>query len=698
MANWYCDHGCTLYPTAYMSVPTNSGSFPQEGDGKASGTGTTPAVSVATMDFTGATAAAGATFGVHGATLTCVASGASTVQFNAGSGSTLAANLVTAINAATASPTVTTGGVSSPYLKALVWAEASGAVLTVYSRIASSDLNQSVNASCTLVCGATGNWTSNPAASNFSGGVSGPFSRFFNNVALTAGINASISAIGTYGAMVVTMMGTPATGDVMHVRTGRSSADISVSITANTSVTFRNIGTALSYFEVRFDNGTVWSDGNSNQIFTLLMDVAGQTFTATCQGFLYWHGQMKTGTNVQSGGTVNCKFSKTSSDSSGYTGMFRCASNYGVKHTVFEGIETADTGAGTWTQGGWLFSGIGSTMSNPYQPTKFINCKFGIVRVAGGPFADQTSFGAHNEAIDCLFAYGGASQFTGALCGGNVSGNGQWYLKLVRPKFTGGGGGHHILLPAAATSGASTDILVIEDPVDMGQFILSDSAASFCGRLSGQTTYAMGGEGLAFGQFLTSNNGKRDFIIDTPRRLIEWRGGAGFPTTGLSTLPDGTAFSVRFSVPHTGLATGLVTPMCTQRGIKQVVTNTLGDSASLTVTQHLLIDSTYGGSSYTPTDAEWWIEGAYVSSTDGSTKVFTTRGTGTNLTSDSQSWSTLTGFGPFGGSPRTYSRWKIQPALTNVKANTEISLYLVCAKQPSTMVEWCIVDPEFTLA
>jgi hypothetical protein len=693
MASFYCDHGCTLYPTAYMSVPTNSGSLPQEGDGKASGTGATPAVSVATMDFTSATAAAGATLAVHGATLTCVTSGATTNQFNAGSGSTLAANLVTAINAATQAPTVTTGGVSSPYLKALVWASSSGAVLTVYSRIASTDLNQSVNASCTLVTGSPGNWTNPPATANFSGGVSGPWSQAFNTAALAAGINASISAIGTYGAWVATMMGNPTAGDLLHMRTGRSSANITINITADTTVTTRNIGTAISYYEIRFDNGTIWNDGNSSKRFTIDMNTGGVIFTLNVQGYLYWHGQMQSGTDVQSGGTVNCLLTKTASDSSGYRGTIQVASSYGVRHTVLEGVEFKDTGAGPYTGQIWAI-GPPTVVNNPYLPIIVRNSKFAIVRAAGGFFTTGASSGATFDVVDCLFAFGGAAQYTAAIIPSAPSV--AFGIRLIRPKFTGGGGGHHILLPAAAGTSAPTYSLIIEDPVDMGQFILSDSSASLCGRISGQVSTAVGQTEHAVGQFLTSTGNDRTFIIDTPRRLLEWRP-ASFPTTGLSTLDDGTAFSVRFSVPHTGLATGLVTSMCPVKGIRQIATNTLGDSASLVLTEHILIDASYGGSSYTPTDAEWWIEGTYVSSVDASTKIFTTRGTGTNLTSDSQSWSATT-YSPFSGASRTYSKWKITATLTNVKNNTDVAIYLVCAKQPSVMNEWCFIDPQFQLA
>ena len=118
MSAWYIDHGCTLYPTAYMAAVTSAAaSLPQEGDGFTNGLGVAPAVAVATMDFAATTAMAGAAFGVQGATLVCVASGATSTQFNAGAGMVLATNLAAAINAATVAPTTTNGNIN-PYLRA----------------------------------------------------------------------------------------------------------------------------------------------------------------------------------------------------------------------------------------------------------------------------------------------------------------------------------------------------------------------------------------------------------------------------------------------------------------------------------------------------------------------------------------------------------------------------------------------------
>jgi hypothetical protein len=182
-------------------------------------------------------------------------------------------------------------------------------------------------------------------------------------------------------------------------------------------------------------------------------------------------------------------------------------------------------------------------------------------------------------------------------------------------------------------------------------------------------------------------------LIDTPLRLIEMK--SGFPTTGNSLFSDGTAFSLRFSVPYTGLTTGLVTRENPQRSMKMVATNTLGDVVDLTLTLHALIDSTYGGSSYTPADNDWWIEAQYVSG--GVVKLAHTKGTGSAVASDTQSWSSTT-YSPFGGSSRSYSKWKFPLNITDVDADTDIIMHLVCAKQPSLTNELCFYCPQFQVA
>lgn len=255
MADYYCDHeNTTLYPSAYMSVPANAASLPQDGDGKASGTGPSPAVSSASWDLTGASASAG-TMTIFGASITSLTA----------SGSALATAIATAINASTASAaTAANGNIASVYLKALVWAVASGATLTVYSRIASADLNYANNTACQMAVGA--GWTAPPSAAQFAGGVSGPWRYFINPVALTTGVSASVSgAFITYGAFKQTVMGNPGAADRIVVRTKRAGSDVACNCASASSCDVTSLRTCETYF----DSGVAWA-GNDG-VFQLTL-------------------------------------------------------------------------------------------------------------------------------------------------------------------------------------------------------------------------------------------------------------------------------------------------------------------------------------------------------------------------------------------------------------------------------------------
>lgn len=689
MTQLYCDHGCTLYPTAYMSTPASAASLPQEGDGLASGTGTTPAVAVATMDFSASTASAGASFAVQGAALTCVASGASTTQFNAGAGAVLAANLAAAINAATAVPTTTTAiiGGLAPYLKALVWASAAGAVLTVYTRIASSLLNTSSNASAILSCGTLGSWAMSPANASFTGGVSGPWAAFINPTALAAAVSAAISGPGTYGAFSATVMSMPAGGDTINVRTGRGGANIQILLGSAAWIgVARAIGSASAYLEYKFDNGVVWP-GSSN-IFEIVQD-GPSTVSVQTAGYSKWTGQMQSGALATAGGQPNFRLSHTYANMSGYVSNFRCANGYGAHHTVIEGLEIADTGAGTSLTGGWALNPFWQT--DPSRPTRVLNSRFGIARSVGTTVFGNGSYPAIFEFEDCHIACGGATTYNNVIA---TTSNSQNFIaiRMLRPKFTGGGGGHHGLIAVSSAAYSGSISLAIEDPIDLGGFLPGDVAASLCGRIT--ASFGPSGGSVDLHQY-QSISSPTMFLHDTARRIIEWRP-VGMPTTGLSILADGaTPYVLRFGTVHSGLAAGLVTRQSPQRCIKQSSLNTLG-SGTRTLTQHMLIDANYGGSAYTPTNADWWIEGAYLA-TDGTVKTFSTKGAGAALAADTQAWSSLT-FAPFAGLARTFSRWKMTAPLPLCLANAIVTCYVVCATQPLTLSEWAFVDPQFELS
>lgn len=681
MAEWYCDPSLVQAAYAdYATAPTAAGTVPtkpEDGNGKAAGV-----ASMATLvvTFTGQPAADEA-ITIGGVTFTAKASGATGNQFNIGaSAAATATNLRNAINASTTNvvnPTMN----SCPLRNAVNATDNGAGVVTVYTRICGSEWNAVTE---------TENLSNVTITSQWAGGADGAWGWFFNVAAIAWPTSV---AVGAYGGFASTYLGLPAAGDTLHVRTGRSNNDITLTGFGSASITVnsRDIGTVTSYFEVRFDDGTVWAGTANKGQFTIDKSATGGTLVVNVRGCTWWRGQMKSGTDAVSGGTVNTKVRHSATDTGGWTTTINLQSTLNSKHSVVEGLELEDTGAGTFANTLVRFGLVASAVGDPNRPIKVSNCKLGFTRAGTALFNVSGAFGSAWDVDDCLFAGGGAT-YTRVLA--DALPTTSFTMRLRRPKFTGGGGGHHALIPWTSTQ-YSNAVLVIEDPIDMGQFIASDSAASCCGTVAGGTSGTAGGSGFGQGQFMSSNVAERPFLIDEPRRLVEWRL-ASFPTTGLTLTQDNVPVAWRFSLPHTGLSTGLATRHAPARCVKQTVLNTLGDD-DLTLTQHLLIDSSYGGSTYTPTDTEWWIEGTYVSAADGSTKRFSTRGTGSNLAADTQSWSSLS-FSPFAGASRTFSRWKITAALLNVKDDTDVTIQICCAKQPSTMNEWAFVDPQFELA
>lgn len=190
MADYYCDHGA--YPT-YAAVPTWG--VPQDGDGTSTGVAASSAT--CSIDLTSASASSGNTFSVMGAAFSCVASGATNNQFNAGSGATLAANLAAAINRAgnTNYVTAQAAGWPTPKPQDAMYARSTGATLEIMTRAGSATYNGLT--ACTHVS-FTG-WPGNPT---WSGGSGGAWGYLFNG-ANHGTLWPSALASGGYGCLVV---------------------------------------------------------------------------------------------------------------------------------------------------------------------------------------------------------------------------------------------------------------------------------------------------------------------------------------------------------------------------------------------------------------------------------------------------------------------------------------------------------------
>lgn len=267
MATKYLDHG--LYPSI-ASVPTWG--VAQDGDGTAVGASTPAIVSI---DLSAATAAAGATFVVMGAVLTCVTSGAGANQFNAGSGATLVANLVSAINSASATNVCSaaphnTARWKTPKIQDTVFARIGTPTTTlqIMTRAGSSSYN---GVGTIATSGFTGG-TFGPYS--FSGGAGGAWGWVLNTVAALG----SAQAICTYGAWAQNgvLAGAFDGGDLVYVRSGKT-----ITIPANNynCIFPTNMGEEFNPVKFRIDRSEQWSDG-TNPVFTIqqTLNSNGNTF------------------------------------------------------------------------------------------------------------------------------------------------------------------------------------------------------------------------------------------------------------------------------------------------------------------------------------------------------------------------------------------------------------------------------------
>lgn len=699
MTAFYIDHGCTLYPTAYMAVPSSSASLPQVGDGLASGAGATPASASTSMDFTTATAAAGATIAIMGATLTCVATGATSTQFNAGTGAVLAMNLATAINAATALPTTTTGGIS-PYLNALVWATSSGAVLTVYTRVASVALNQSSNASCTILCGTLANWTTAPAVSNFAGGVSGPWAHFWNTSALAAAVSGTVSgAVGTYGGFMVTTMGLPVAGDIVYIRTKRAGANIVVQMptTSLTVLSGRVVGTAAAPLTFLADAGLIWS-GDSG-VFTISMDgslSANRSLLAPTGSRHIWSGVDLSST------TRNWRIEITGALQTGnYTFQIGPA-NYSSSPLDIRSIELTGAAGAPLNNLNVAYQYVGFSASSPNagmgrdgQPLlTLVNFIFRSKGLAG-PFIGGNSSGYYStyRAIGCIFDHTGLTIVSTAAILSFYASAGNVKIEAEQCQWLG--------FPAVANqsgfqaySGVRAFLSLRDCTFDNIKLMGGTANGGLLGAAD-----ALGTENAEWQRCIqvVSSIASRPFVFENSRRSFGWVDSAT-PKITTSLLPDGvTSFSIRGGVSTESGIIGVARPVIYPRLAK---INALADG-SRTATLRLLVDNgikTFNGAR-DPTNNEFWIDVSYVG-TDGAAKRVSSRAvlgaTAASIPTGTASDWTAVAY-DVNGISHTYSAYAISVSLPNVKTLTDIGLELFQAVQSSSLDNLVFIDPEWLL-
>lgn len=590
MAMKYLDHGL------YASIgATPTWGTAQDGDGTAIGASTPATVSI---DLSAATAAAGAMVSVMGATLTCVASGATVNQFNAGSGATLVANLVAAINRTTATATVAAQatGWKTPLIQNAVFARVGSPATTleIMTRAGSAQYNSSQVTTAGLTGGTFGPYT-------FSGGAGGAWGWVLNQ-AVAFGSSLGLS---TYGAWCLNgvLAGVFAGGELVYVRSAKT---ITLSATNHSCVFATGMGSEFNPVRFRIDRSEMWADG-VDPVFEIRqnLDNNGNSFNfgaiyntsfVTIEGKRISTGSYnfnitgRSSYQTYSGGAklyvngpmtiTGCKVANTNNGPTGLQATVSASDNNQttVLNDVYFGwnnsspiISSGSTKQAHAILNGCTFDNAGNTVFHPfifsaaqYAPTiyTFNGCRF-VNFVAGSKLFHQPSQ-AYNQTVQVIFS--------DCDFGGTVTDRG--------PVMQYNGGSYYH---------PQSKYIAIDDRL-----------------------------------------GKNEFALDTVIGFTEWNASRSQPTLN-ALLQDGTPWSVRVVPSSTASRAGVSRPIVLPDFAKR---NTIGSNA-LRIKLEFLVEK-----SFTVTPAMVSVI-AYYKSSDGTTNVVDSLAQQVMPVVSSESWSQM---------------------------------------------------------
>lgn len=666
MADYYCDHG---YYLPFTTTPTwaNGGApDPVDGDGLSTGTAV---CAQATIDFTGITAAAGNTIGICGATLTCVASGAAANQFNAGSGTTLAANVASAINAATSavSKGASTG---QPQLRMFAYARVkSGAanVVEICTRAGSALYNYAYpNAAMAI----TSSGMTAPTITQFAGGASGPWGYLWNT---TGTFGPSSLAIGVYGLMGINgnatgrLLAGPASltqSDMVWVRCNNRDVNPAATVTLN----------IVPPVNVTFDGSNVkWGDTSGK---TFKIRNTGTTIQLT----INWNNTAAaTGEydNYMGATVMDCAQIVNETVGTGANAHLILANGPSVSTSVWlDRMAIRDQSVSSFTY-----------IQNSYQVSKSKNwyvegCKFsfsrsdytrGLLEIAGSLAGTVAMvFEGCDFNFDAL-----STAHPGLLNCHGASADGAATFKLVNCRASAAVAVAPFQRRSNLSSGYScyaSNLTGFKLPAAYAGLFSAFSAARSVG-------------GVENGYSMNQNIGpKKAFRLETNSFVTDWIPDQGYPTLR-STLPDGTYWSLRTvwsaSTNHYSGPAGIECMTLDKRAPNDVdATRTITlegmmQSSNLALAKNTDIDIIV---TYTASDGTVNMQRTYPA---GGLMV-----TGTALSTSTQPW-TKNSFGD-------YSAFKISLTTTKQVAkgtDINVSLYLHTAS-PNGSSSAVFIDPE----
>jgi len=509
---------------------------PLEGDGLAYGKAVAAVVSI---DLTGASAAAGNKFQLSGAELSCVASAAGNNQFNAGSGATLVANLVAAINrtanTVTVLPHVT--GWYAHKVQDVFFARAdpgNSSILQIMTRAGSAAYN-GTSAFAAVMVGFTG--VTGGTTRTFSGGVSGAWGYF-----LTPAIAMWPSAIAayTYGvyAPIPPLAGVVEAGDEVIMRSHSKFGGYTCYLLNNPNngvVTFPHFsGTVDQPVLLRnyAKDGTIpaWENDGAEPQFSVGLTNTSNAQTYTCGvgsassyadmvGSLYPSGKRGISFTCYGPNVINVSP--------------RLIIRFGSQNT-FENVDFIGNNYGT------VALAHGAT-SSTQQRTSFINCRVSWERQRPGAYmiqATKSGWEGGGDFVGCLFECRNpdAAQDGGILDWAPTNSPSNRY-NLIGCTFSGWRPGTKL---GASVYGNVTTFYMVWNfrNCEFGEI------TNFGPNLRDYARVNSNGTAGHTGIFISSNLGKCVTMLDMPVAMIEWNPATNPPCLN-ARLEDNTSWVYR---------------------------------------------------------------------------------------------------------------------------------------------------------
>jgi hypothetical protein len=645
--------------TAENGVPwsTPTWGVAQDGDGQAKGLATSATVSI---NLSAATAAAGATFIVMGAVLTCVASGAGANQFNAGSGATLVANLVAAINrtnnTVTCAAQATDWNTNNP-VQNVVFARVGTPTTTlqIMTRAGSAQYNTSQITTTGFTGGTYGPYT-------FAGGASGCWGQVMN---LAATIWPSGAARATYGLFPGRLLagtpGGPSGGHFTHTRSGKR---LFVHGTSGIPGVQELSGTPNSYAVVRIDDGTQWPDG-SEPVLTI-------SIASSVNSFIFGFGMAYA--SIQGQKYLSGKHSIRVIPSTAWGDFPAGSATLGVNtRTVVAGLDFDMSGLVTNTNTNIRFNWGSSGHPGVLRDVTF-RCR------STNPFVTA------DGSAGTVYFDGLTLDSTGAVAPNprvmdmRSATNGATYI-LRGARMVG-------FLPTSSAFGAG-DTVANESIV----MIFEDTQ---WGNVSGRSVLVRSmQDGRPFGTFLStfSNGPLKEFSLNLGHGYCDWDASLSFPTCNARLLDGVTPWSIRVAMSVSALAS-TTRPYELPRFAK---VNSLPDGVRTLSVEMAIEDSILATADRTDRVS---MTVTYTQ-TDGSTRTISSfNWAGAPLTPSTATWSAESG-GKVVFNPGNIQHTKRKLSVTTptaIKSGTEIGIVVGFHFNSSTTMQTIFVDPEITVA